>query len=161
MTRMPGGLRQAAEVGDRNAGHAVDRVDAVELQRVDDEMEAVGQVLRLASDDIVDSLPLPCMGFCCCWQARCWRPPRSSASRVQSMIDEAFDVVAQLQGVLAHQPFGALGVARLERGDDFLVVDDRAAGAILLEDRALADGADVEEQIVGHLGDAAALRRAR
>jgi hypothetical protein len=37
-----GGLREAAEIGDRDAGHAVDVGDAVELQRVDDEVEAVG-----------------------------------------------------------------------------------------------------------------------
>ena len=35
------GLRHAREVGDRNAGQAEDRVDAVQLQRVDDEVEAV------------------------------------------------------------------------------------------------------------------------
>ena len=39
------GLRHAAEVGDRNAGHAVDRLDAVELERIDDEVEAVRQFL--------------------------------------------------------------------------------------------------------------------
>ena len=39
------GLRHAAEIGDRNARHAVDRGDAVELQRIDDEMKAVGQLL--------------------------------------------------------------------------------------------------------------------
>ncbi len=38
------GLRHAAEIRDRNAGHAVDRFDAVELERVDDEMKAVGQL---------------------------------------------------------------------------------------------------------------------
>src|SRR5579862_7564068 len=37
-----GGLRHAAEVRDRNAGHAIDRGEAVELERVDDEIEAVG-----------------------------------------------------------------------------------------------------------------------
>ena len=42
------GLRHAAEVGDRDAGHAVDRLDAVELERVDDKVEAVRQLrLRL------------------------------------------------------------------------------------------------------------------
>ena len=39
------GLRHAAEVGDRDAGQAEDRVDAVELERVDDEVEAVRQLL--------------------------------------------------------------------------------------------------------------------
>ena len=37
-----GGLRHAAEVRDRNAGHAVDRGEAVELERIDDEVEAIG-----------------------------------------------------------------------------------------------------------------------
>ena len=38
-----GGLCQAAEVRDGDARHPVDRFDAVELERLDDEMEAVGQ----------------------------------------------------------------------------------------------------------------------
>ena len=38
----------AREIGDRDAGQAEDRVDAVELERVDDELEAVG-FLRLRS----------------------------------------------------------------------------------------------------------------
>ena len=37
------GLGETAEVRDRDAGHAVDGVDIVELQRVDDEMETVRQ----------------------------------------------------------------------------------------------------------------------
>ena len=52
------GLRHAAKVGDRDAGHAVDRIDAVELERVDDEMEAVRQLL-LAGCVRIDAL-------CCC-----------------------------------------------------------------------------------------------
>ena len=39
------GLHHAAEVGDRDARHAVDRVDAVELERIDDEMKAIRQFL--------------------------------------------------------------------------------------------------------------------
>jgi hypothetical protein len=39
-----GSLRHAAEIRDRNAGHAVDRGEAVELERVDDQVEAVGQL---------------------------------------------------------------------------------------------------------------------
>ena len=38
------GLRHAAEVRDRDAGHAVDRVEAVELERIDDEVKAVRQL---------------------------------------------------------------------------------------------------------------------
>ena len=40
-----GGLCHAAEIRDRNARHAVDRGQAVELERVDNEVEAVGQLL--------------------------------------------------------------------------------------------------------------------
>ena len=36
-------LGHAAEVGDRNPRHAIDRIETVELQRIDDEVEAVGQ----------------------------------------------------------------------------------------------------------------------
>jgi len=39
-----GGLRHAAEIRDRDAGHAVDRGEAVELQGIDHEVEAVGQL---------------------------------------------------------------------------------------------------------------------
>ena len=38
------GLRHAAEIRDRDAGHAVDRVEAVELERIDDEVKAVRQL---------------------------------------------------------------------------------------------------------------------
>jgi hypothetical protein len=38
-------LRHAAEVGDRNAWHPVDCLHTIELQRVDDEVKAVGQLL--------------------------------------------------------------------------------------------------------------------
>ncbi len=37
-------LRHAAEIGDRNARHAVDRVDAVELERIDNEVKAIRQL---------------------------------------------------------------------------------------------------------------------
>ena len=39
------GLRHPAEIGDRNARHAVDRLDVVELERIDDEMKAVREFL--------------------------------------------------------------------------------------------------------------------
>jgi hypothetical protein len=38
-------LRHAAEVRDRDAGHTVDGVEAVELECVDDEMKAIRQLL--------------------------------------------------------------------------------------------------------------------
>ena len=39
-------LRLAPQVGDRDARHAIDRVDAVELERIDDEVKTIGE-LRL------------------------------------------------------------------------------------------------------------------
>ena len=50
------GLRHAAEIRDRNAGHAVDRGEAVELQRIDDEMKAVGQLLLRVGRLCIDAL---------------------------------------------------------------------------------------------------------
>ena len=37
------GLSHAAEVGDRNAGYAVDRLHTIELQCVNDEIEPISQ----------------------------------------------------------------------------------------------------------------------
>jgi hypothetical protein len=42
-----GGLRHAGEIGDRNPGHLVDVLDAVELERVDQQVEAVGRFAGL------------------------------------------------------------------------------------------------------------------
>ncbi|MCY1225461.1 hypothetical protein D9M68_620890 [compost metagenome] len=39
------GLRQTREIGDRNAGQAVDVFDAVQLERVDDQMKTIGLCL--------------------------------------------------------------------------------------------------------------------
>src|SRR5262245_25982479 len=40
-----GSLCHAAEVGDRNTRHTIDRVQAVELESIDEEMKAVGEIL--------------------------------------------------------------------------------------------------------------------
>src|SRR5262249_48665061 len=40
-----GGLRHPTEISDRNAGNAVNRVDAVELERIDDKVKTVSQFL--------------------------------------------------------------------------------------------------------------------
>ena len=65
------GLRHAAEIGDRNAGHAVDRVEAVELQRIDDEVKPVRQLrlvagrvhgLRLCGHSALSQVFLHCFG---------------------------------------------------------------------------------------------------
>jgi hypothetical protein len=49
------GLRHAQEVRDRDAGQGEDRVDVVQLQRIDDEVEAVGRfaILRCVSGRMV------------------------------------------------------------------------------------------------------------
>jgi hypothetical protein len=47
-------LRHAPKVRDRDTRHIIDGVDAVELERVDDEMEAIGQLL----------LGARCLGLC-------------------------------------------------------------------------------------------------
>ena len=41
------GLGHAAEIRDRDAGHGVDRVESVQLERVDDEVKTVRQILGL------------------------------------------------------------------------------------------------------------------
>ena len=55
----PLGLRQTAQIGDRDAGDVVDRLDAVQLQRVDDQVEPVGQF----GFGFADTL-LKCCGHC-------------------------------------------------------------------------------------------------
>jgi hypothetical protein len=50
------GLCHAAEIRDRDAGHTVDRGEAVELQRIDDEVKAVGQLLLRFGCFCIDAL---------------------------------------------------------------------------------------------------------
>ena len=53
------GLCHAAEIRDRDAGYTVDRGEAVELERIDHEVEAVGQLSLCVSRFGVDAL------YCC------------------------------------------------------------------------------------------------
>src|SRR5690606_27365721 len=69
----------------------------------------------------------------------------------------AIHVVAKPERVLADETLGTFRVARLERGDDLLVIDNRPPGAVLLENRAVADSANMEEQPVRKLSDQLAL----
>src|SRR6185503_15207946 len=46
------GLRAAGEVGDRNARQAVDRVEAVQLERVDDELKTIDSLRLCVSGDL-------------------------------------------------------------------------------------------------------------
>ena len=103
------GLRQAAQVGDRDAGHVVDRLDAVQLQRVDDQVEPVGQFgfgfaggllkccgtycspyaycrRRSSSGPVIRSRKSPCCSTCAASPIVCSRTSRSarSASRRSS-----------------------------------------------------------------------------
>ena len=52
------GLRLAREVGDRDAGQTEDRVDAVELEGIDDQVKAVG-LLRLIGHSPPPPLVIP------------------------------------------------------------------------------------------------------
>jgi hypothetical protein len=40
------GLCHAEQIRDRNAGHGVERLDVVELERIDDKLKAIRQSLR-------------------------------------------------------------------------------------------------------------------
>src|SRR3989304_3928098 len=62
------------------------------------------------------------------------------------IVDVPLDMRGEVERVLADQPLGQLGVARLQRLDDVHVVDDRAPRPVLFRDRAHAGGADVGEQ---------------
>lgn len=42
---MPSACAHTAEVRDRNTGHAVDRIEAVKFERVDDQMKTICQLL--------------------------------------------------------------------------------------------------------------------
>ncbi len=55
--------------------------------------------------------------------------------------------------MLPGEPLGQLGIAPLERFDDLQVIDDRARGAVVLGDRGLADGAHMDEQVLGRVRD--------
>src|SRR5437762_50550 len=48
---LAGGLQLAREVRDRDAGQSEDRIDAVELERIDDEVKTVGLLELLGSLD--------------------------------------------------------------------------------------------------------------
>src|SRR5215213_5994363 len=63
------------------------------------------------------------------------------------------DVRGKAERMLADEALGAFDVAGLERRDDLHVVLDRAPGAVLLAHRHGADGAHVDEQVLGHLLD--------
>jgi hypothetical protein len=72
----PLGLRHAAEVGNRNARHAIDRVEAIELECIDDQMEAIGQFLLggCVGIDALDYCGHPALpDFSCdCWSLLNW-----------------------------------------------------------------------------------------
>ena len=99
-------LRHAAEIRDRDAGHAVDRVEAVELERIDDEVKAVRQL----------ALGFGAACFYCAglFLTACVSPMRnlreSSPSR-RSFAARLFDCSIQIVGIFRHvlgEPEGVL-----------------------------------------------------
>src|SRR6516162_6112454 len=72
-------LRHTTEIGDRDARNTVDRVDAVKLERIDDEVEAIGQrPVRLRRIRALAFLPNRCAGHAILQMTRC--PQGSSGS---------------------------------------------------------------------------------
>src|SRR5271163_1432996 len=122
-------LCETSEVRDRDTGNAVDGIDTVELQRIDDKMKAVGEGFRL----------------CFVWHVTYL--PRDLAASLDDLVmvhlRDLFRAVAQLLqhlvGMLAQQrSAGDLRreVGELDRAADgeilaaflFLDLDDSAAG---------------------------------
>ena len=97
MTRMPACLRHAAEVGDGDAGDAVDGFDAVQLERVDDEVEAVGQ---FGFGSLVVGLGLSA--------ADMGSPVLVGDVELVAVL---VDVRLEAERVFAHAAFGGVGVA--------------------------------------------------
>ena len=101
----PLGLRQTAQIGDRDARDVIDRLDAVQLQRVDDQVEPVRQFgfgfadtllkccghwyicppyaycrRRSSSEPAIRSRKSPCCSTCAASPIVCSRTSRSAAS---------------------------------------------------------------------------------
>src|SRR6267142_1504057 len=108
-----GGLRHPAKVRDRDARHAVDRREAVELERIDDEVEAVG-LLALGFGGVCGNAL-----YCCGHSAlpdRFLMRTSSSSSDVKFLLVEQFlavrlDIGRQAKRVIACALFRKLGVA--------------------------------------------------
>ena len=143
----PLGLRQTAQIGDRDARDVIDRLDAVQLQRVDDQVEPVRQFGFGFADTSVqvlrtlDLLPMRIAGAV-------RRPSRPSVEKIAVLLD----MRRQPHRVLAHQPLGQVGVAPLQCGDDVAMIGDRALRPVVLRHRHRADRAHVDEQVVGQAG---------
>ena len=101
----PLGLRQTAQIGDRDARDVIDRLDAVQLQRVDDQVEPVRQfgfgfgdtLLKCCVGVVVDMLFSLCV------------LPASFVVRAGHPVEKIavlLDMRRQPHRVLAHQPFG-------------------------------------------------------
>ena len=65
----------------------------------------------------------------------------------------AIDVSREIQRVLPCQPLGQFGVAPLQRFDDLQVIDDGAGRAVALNNGCAADGAYVNEEVMGCIDD--------
>ena len=58
---------------------------------------------------------------------------------------------AQFQCVFAHELRREIGIARFDRLDIVHMVDNRLGGAVAFTDRAGANGANMHENLIGHL----------
>jgi hypothetical protein len=96
------GLRHAAEVRDRDSGHAIDRVESIELERIDNEVKAVGQLALCVGCRFGGGLCL----HCCVGHGN----PPCGRFLVQ-IVGIARHVVGKTEGVVADQIFCAPGVA--------------------------------------------------
>ena len=63
------------------------------------------------------------------------------------------DMRRKVERMLAGQLFRELRVALLEGVDHIEMLDDRALCAVVLPDRHLPDGADMDEQVFRHIAD--------
>src|SRR6185312_2698231 len=59
----------------------------------------------------------------------------------------------EIERVLPGQSFRELGVPPLQRLDDLHMINDGTGRAVVLADGDLANGADMDEQVLGHVDD--------
>src|SRR5262249_16393824 len=143
---------------DMAAAQGKDDIDAFRPERLGNEVPTgyYAGVLALLLQGVFCGRRLRCR------LSRHGQPPCAKLSFPSRLVElhEALDMIPEPQRVLAHQSLGKLGFARLQRVDDFGVIDDRAFRPVELKYRALSDRAHVHEQAVTDLGDQRALAEA-
>src|SRR5579864_8600580 len=94
-------LRQPGQVGDRNSCNAIDRVDSVEFQGIDDKMKSVGQGGRLSFARCIHRL-------CCVYYSRNHLECLSSSFQLPSFLAELLGVIL-ISAVVAPSIYGEFG----------------------------------------------------